>query len=112
MITSDYGRSASDTPHPRTPAAQLQLAGVSATSSRIGAVQVSAYVHTTSPHRLCAQVPTPINFDDPVYGDWSLTGGTDPDGNPVNMEGRSTEIMRRQSDGSWLDVIDDPYSQA
>ena len=65
MITSDYGRSASDTPHPRTPAAQLQLAGVSATSSRIGAVQVSAYVHTTSPHRLCAQVPTPINFDDP-----------------------------------------------
>ena len=47
-----------------------------------------------------------------VYGDWSLTGGTDPDGNPVNMEGRSTEIMRRQSDGSWLDVIDDPYSQA
>jgi peptide/nickel transport system substrate-binding protein len=67
MITSDYGRSASDTPHPRTPAAQLQLAGVSATSSRIGAVQVSAYVHTTSPHRLCAQVPTPINFDDPPY---------------------------------------------
>jgi hypothetical protein len=67
MITSDYGRSASDTPHPRTPAAQLQLAGVSATSSRIGAVQVSAYVHTTSPHRLCAQVPTPINFDDPLY---------------------------------------------
>ncbi|MDT0353698.1 YybH family protein [Pseudonocardia charpentierae] len=47
-----------------------------------------------------------------VYGDWSLTGGTDPDGNSVNMEGRSTEIMRRQSDGSWRDVIDDPYSQA
>ena len=47
-----------------------------------------------------------------VYGEWSLTGGTDPDGNPVNMEGRSTEIMRRQSDGSWRDVIDDPYSQA
>ena len=47
-----------------------------------------------------------------VYGDWSLTGGTDLDGNPVNMEGRSTEIMRRQSDGSWRDVIDDPYSQA
>jgi uncharacterized protein (TIGR02246 family) len=47
-----------------------------------------------------------------VYGEWSLTGGTDPDGNPVNMEGRSTEIMRRQSDGSWRDVIDDPHSQA
>jgi uncharacterized protein (TIGR02246 family) len=45
-----------------------------------------------------------------VYGEWSLTGGTDPDGNPVNMEGRSTEIMRRQSDGWWRDAIDDPYS--
>jgi uncharacterized protein (TIGR02246 family) len=45
-----------------------------------------------------------------AYADWSLTGGADPDGNPVNMEGRSTEVMRRQSDGSWLDVIDDPYS--
>jgi uncharacterized protein (TIGR02246 family) len=46
-----------------------------------------------------------------VYGEWSLTGGTDPDGNPVNLEGRSTEAMRRQSDGSWLDVIDDPFSR-
>ena len=42
MITSGYGRSASDTPHPRTPAAQLQLAAISGTSSRIGAVPVSA----------------------------------------------------------------------
>ena len=65
MITSDYGRSASDTPHPPTPAAQLQLAAISATSSRIGAVQVSANGHTTSPHKRCAQAPTPINFDDP-----------------------------------------------
>jgi hypothetical protein len=65
MITSDYGRSALDTPHPPTPAAQLQPAAISATSSRIGAVQVSAYVHTTSPHTRCAQAPTPINFDDP-----------------------------------------------
>src|SRR5512144_2134044 len=66
MITSDYGRSASDPPHPRTPAAQRQLAAVSATSShRCG--PVSAWVHTASPHRRCAQVPTPINFDDPVF---------------------------------------------
>ncbi len=46
-----------------------------------------------------------------VYGEWSLTGGTDPDGNPVDLEGRSTEAMRRQSDGSWLDVVDDPFSR-
>jgi ketosteroid isomerase-like protein len=45
-----------------------------------------------------------------AYGEWTLTGGADPDGNPVDLEGRSTDVMRRQSDGSWLDAIDDPYS--
>jgi ketosteroid isomerase-like protein len=45
-----------------------------------------------------------------AYGDWSLKGGTDPDGNAVNLEGRVTDVLRKQSDGSWLDVIDDPYS--
>jgi ketosteroid isomerase-like protein len=25
------------------------------------------------------------------------------------MEGRTTDIVRRQADGSWLFVIDDPY---
>ena len=65
MITSGYGRSASDTPHPRTPAAQLQLDWdqrdvVASVRSRC-----RQRVHTTSPHRRCAQVPTPINFDDP-----------------------------------------------
>jgi uncharacterized protein (TIGR02246 family) len=45
-----------------------------------------------------------------VYAEWSLTGGTDQEGSPVNLEGRSTELMRRQSDGSWRDIIDDPFS--
>src|SRR6188768_4272053 len=66
MITSGYERSAPDTPHPPTPAAQLQPAAISGTSSRIGAVPVPANGHTTSPHKRCAQAPTPINFDHPV----------------------------------------------
>jgi uncharacterized protein (TIGR02246 family) len=45
-----------------------------------------------------------------AYGEWTLKGGTDPDGNAVNLEGRATDVMRKQPDGSWLDVIDDPYS--
>jgi uncharacterized protein (TIGR02246 family) len=45
-----------------------------------------------------------------LYGDWTLKGGTGPDGNPVDLEGHSTDILRKQPDGSWLDVIDDPYS--
>jgi uncharacterized protein (TIGR02246 family) len=46
-----------------------------------------------------------------VYGEWSMAGGTDPDGNRVDMEARSTEILRRQADGSWLYVVDDPFSR-
>jgi ketosteroid isomerase-like protein len=38
---------------------------------------------------------------------WSATG-TDPEGKPVTMSGNSTEVVRRQSDGTWLFVIDNP----
>ena len=44
-----------------------------------------------------------------VYSTWTLTGTT-PDG-PVEMEGRSTVLLRKQADGSWLGAIDDPWSQ-
>lgn len=39
---------------------------------------------------------------------WSLRG-TDPAGNPVHMDGRSSDILRRQSDGNWLIVLDNPW---
>jgi uncharacterized protein (TIGR02246 family) len=38
---------------------------------------------------------------------WSLTG-TGPDGKPMAMSGNSTEVVRRQPDGTWLFVIDNP----
>ena len=38
---------------------------------------------------------------------WSLAG-TGPDGKPVAMLGNGTEVVRRQADGSWLFVIDNP----
>ncbi len=38
---------------------------------------------------------------------WSLTG-TGPDGKPVEMSGNGTEVVRRQADGSWLFIIDNP----
>jgi uncharacterized protein (TIGR02246 family) len=46
-----------------------------------------------------------------LYGEWSMTGGTGPDGNRVEMDARSTEIVRRQADGSWLYRLDDPFSR-
>jgi len=39
---------------------------------------------------------------------WRLTG-TGPDGHPVNMNGESAEVCRRQADGTWRLVIDEPW---
>ena len=34
---------------------------------------------------------------------------TGPDGNPVNIEGKGVEIVRRQADGTWKFIIDNPF---
>lgn len=39
---------------------------------------------------------------------WRLKG-TAPDGKPVEMGGTSSDVLRRQADGSWLIVIDNPW---
>jgi uncharacterized protein (TIGR02246 family) len=44
-----------------------------------------------------------------LFSDWTLSG-TDPEGgNAIELEGRTSDVARRQADGSWLVVIDDPY---
>lgn len=43
-----------------------------------------------------------------LRGRWRLTG-SGPNGQPVEMQGNSTEVVRRQADGSWLYVIDHPF---
>ena len=40
---------------------------------------------------------------------WHLTG-TAPDGNPFDMGGQTAVVLRRQPDGNWLEVIDNPFS--
>jgi ketosteroid isomerase-like protein len=42
-----------------------------------------------------------------VINRWSLRG-RGPDG-PVELGGRSADVLRRQSDGSWRVLIDDPW---
>lgn len=42
-----------------------------------------------------------------LYNDWTATG-TDPKGKRMKISGRASEIVRRQADGSWRFVIDDP----
>ena len=39
---------------------------------------------------------------------WSLEG-TGPDGKPMTMSATSTDVMRRQPDGSWKVIIDNPF---
>lgn len=43
-----------------------------------------------------------------VYAKWTLDAKS-PDGSPVHLEGETTDVVRRQSDGRWLIVIDSPF---
>jgi uncharacterized protein (TIGR02246 family) len=42
-----------------------------------------------------------------AYGTWSLTA-TRPDGSAISDSGQSRVVARRQPNGDWLVVIDDP----
>lgn len=46
-----------------------------------------------------------------LYNDWNATG-TDPKGKRVKITGRASEVVRRQADGSWRFVIDDPDARS
>jgi ketosteroid isomerase-like protein len=43
-----------------------------------------------------------------VVGVWSFAG-TGPDGQPVKLTGQNADVLRRQTDGSWRFVIDNPW---
>ncbi len=43
-----------------------------------------------------------------VSAAWTIDG-TGPDGDPVTMSGRTTDVARRQPDGTWRWVIDAPF---
>ena len=43
-----------------------------------------------------------------VAGVWSFAG-TGPDGEPVRLTAHNADVLRRQSDGSWRFVIDNPW---
>ena len=43
-----------------------------------------------------------------VAGTWSFDG-TGPDGEPVRLAAKNADVLRRQADGSWRFVIDNPW---
>lgn len=46
-----------------------------------------------------------------VTGVWSFDG-TGPDGEPVRLEASNADVLRRQADGTWRFVIDNPWGTA
>jgi uncharacterized protein (TIGR02246 family) len=44
-----------------------------------------------------------------LHGQWELRG-TGPEGAEIRRSGLSAEVVRRQADGRWLFVIDNPAS--
>ena len=43
-----------------------------------------------------------------VVGVWSFDG-TGPDGEPVQLSSKNADVLRRQADGTWRFVIDNPW---
>ena len=40
---------------------------------------------------------------------WTLTGGHGPTGEPIELSGQTSYVVKRQPDGGWLFVIDCPF---
>jgi uncharacterized protein (TIGR02246 family) len=45
------------------------------------------------------------------FADWTLSG-TGPDGEAIEMAAQTSDVLRRQADGTWRFVIDNPYGSA
>ena len=43
-----------------------------------------------------------------VLSEWSFNG-IGPDGKPVQLTGKATDVLRQQSDGTWHIIIDNPW---
>ena len=54
--------------------------------------------------------PTVVQSGDTalVMAKWTLKG-TSPQGGPVEIAGQTSDIVRRQPEGNWLIVIDNPF---
>ena len=42
------------------------------------------------------------------FADWTLRG-TGTDGEPIEMAAQTSDVLRRQADGTWRFAIDNPY---
>ena len=54
----------------------------------------------------CFETPEGIAL---THGKWTIRG-TGPDAQPFEMSGASAEVLRRQADGRWLYILDNPFA--
>ena len=60
--------------------------------------------------KLTIEVTLVVESGDTALLHSKFTGsGTDPDGNPTDFTGQGIEVVRRQANGTWLFVIDNPF---
>jgi len=45
-----------------------------------------------------------------VYNDWRMSA-RGPDGHPIEAAGKAIEVVRRQPDGTWRFILDDPFAR-
>lgn len=62
--------------------------------------------------RIAGEPLVVANFGDiaVLYNDWTETG-VSSDGQPFERTGKAIEVVRRQPDGSWKYLFDDPYGR-
>jgi uncharacterized protein (TIGR02246 family) len=60
---------------------------------------------------LTPEKPEVVTAGDVALVKWTLKG-KGPDGQPVEMAGTTTDVLRRQADGRWLYLIDNPWGPA
>ncbi len=64
---------------------------------------------TAGSPKLTVEVPFVLESGDIalLHSAWTLNG-TGDDGQPISMEGKGVEVVRRQADGTWKFIIDNP----
>lgn len=79
-------------------------------SHGLAGVRASLAAFTAMNGTLDLDVTRALEADDLalVVGVWSFRG-TSPDGKPVTLTGHNADVLRRQPDGSWRFVIDNPW---
>jgi uncharacterized protein (TIGR02246 family) len=45
-----------------------------------------------------------------VYSDWTMSAHRPAEGQ-IEVAGKAIEVIRRQSDGTWLVILDDPFGR-